>query len=136
MPPVWIINNQLGRRNLQDFQKVELVSLRKNILLGKGRQIRQYNLKRGPEVLTNNNSGKYNTRETLAHEAGVSPGRYAQAEQIIKNGSDELKQELRNGTKKIGEAGIRHPRCWAFIVHPAGSLPLGGHSGSALIFSP
>ena len=81
-------------------------------------------------------SENHRTREELAREAGVSNGTYARAEQIIKNGSDELKQKLRNGTKKIGEVGIRHPRCWAFIVHPAGSLPLGGHSGSALIFSP
>jgi protein gp37 len=102
---LWIINNQLGRRNLQDFQKAELVSKRKDILLKKGKE----NLKtptgsRAGLTLSSNDKVIHNTQSKLAKEAGMSTGKFAQAEQLIKEAPEELKQELREGTKKIGEA--------------------------------
>jgi protein gp37 len=102
---IWIINNQLGRRNLTDFQKIELVEKKKNLLLGKGKEKREQNLKQNKtEVLSNNTSDNHSTRQQLAKEAGVTAAKLAQAEVLIKEAPEEMKQELREGKKKIGEA--------------------------------
>jgi protein gp37 len=104
---LWIISNQLGRRNLSDFQKAELISKKKDILLKKGKKKREQNLKQGdkkPETVLDTKSEQHNTRKQLADEVGMSERKFAQAEQLIKEAPEEVKQELRAGTKKIGEA--------------------------------
>jgi len=106
---VWIINNQLGRRNLTDFQRIELVLKKKDLLLGKGKEKQReagkhYGEKHPQEVLSTNDKTSHNTRHELAKESGVSTGKLAQAEVLIKEAPEEMKQELQTGTKKIGEA--------------------------------
>lgn len=106
---VWIINNQLGRRNLTDFQRAELVTKKKDLLLEKGREKQReagerYGEKHPREVLSFNDRTSHNTQHELAKEVGMSTGKFAQAEQLIKEAPEEMKQELRAGTKKIGEA--------------------------------
>jgi protein gp37 len=106
---VWIINNQLGRRNLTDFQRIELVLKKKDLLLGKGKEKQReagkhYGEKHPQEVVSTNDKTSHNTRCELAKESGVSTGKLAQAEVLIKEAPEEMKQELQTGTKKIGEA--------------------------------
>jgi len=54
---LWIINNQLGRRNITDFARAELVLKKKDILLEKGREKQKQTLGgykyNEPSVLSN-----------------------------------------------------------------------------------
>jgi hypothetical protein len=108
---LWIINNQLGRRNLSDFQKIELMEKKKYILLEKGRERQreagnQYGEKHPQEVLSLNDksSDPHDTRQEIAKELGMSTGKVAQAEILIKEASEEMKERLRSGEIKIGTA--------------------------------
>ena len=61
-----MIKNQLGRRNLSEFVRFELESALKDILLEKGKAIRQATLKQGnelPDMSTIVKTGPHNTRE-------------------------------------------------------------------------
>ena len=58
----------------------------------------------GGKGLSLNDRPSHNTQKELAKEAGVSTGKLAQAEILIKEAPEEIKQELRAGAKKIGEA--------------------------------
>ena len=71
---VWIITNQLGRRNITDFSRAELALKRKEILLKQGREKMSEAKKEAliiqKEGLTNSvkPSIKHNTQEILAKE--------------------------------------------------------------------
>lgn len=97
---LWIINNQLGRRNLQPFQRIELVENKKDILLTKGKK----KMSDAGKGLSTMNKPSHNTQKEIADEVGVSPATVGRAEVLMKEAPEEVKQELREGTKKIGQA--------------------------------
>jgi protein gp37 len=97
---VWIINNQLGRRNMTDYQKAELVLKRKNILLGKGKE----KMSDGGKGLSTLDKPSHNTQKEMAKDAGVSSGTMARIETIAKEATEEMKEQLRNGELKVGTA--------------------------------
>jgi len=96
---VWIINLQLGRRNLVEFVKIELLQIRKEILksLGKEKQIR----KPVDSVMSTIDRTKHSTRETLSKELKISSGKLAQAEVVIKKADEKTKEKLRSGEVTI-----------------------------------
>ena len=71
---LWIINNQLGRRNITDFVKVELLQK------------------------------KPNTRLLLAEELDWSTGKVAMAQKILNTADEPTKQKLRDGELSINQA--------------------------------
>ncbi len=99
---VWIINNQLGRRNVTDYQKGELVLKKKDILLKKGKK--QQGRRTDILSIVDKKLLPHSTREEMAKDVGVSTGTMARIEIIAKEAPDEIKEQLRRGTVKIGTA--------------------------------
>jgi len=99
---VWIINNQLGRRNVTDYQKGELVLKKKDILLKKGKS--QQGRRTDILSIVDKKLPSHSTREEMAKDAGVSSGTMARIEILAKKAPEEIKEQLRSGTIKIGTA--------------------------------
>jgi len=104
---VWILTNQLARRNLPEFTRIELALKRKEILLAVGREKQKRTLKQYSDtvLLQNNKTDEtHDTRQIIAHELDISPGYIAKAEQVIKKAPEELKDKLRRGEISINKA--------------------------------
>jgi len=99
---VWIINNQLGRRNVTDYQKGELVLKKKDILLKKGKK--QQGKRTDILSMVDKKLEPHSTREKMAKDAGVSSGTMARIEIIAKEAPEDMKKHLRSGKVKIGTA--------------------------------
>lgn len=99
---VFVINLQLGRRNLVEFVKIELMQKRKEILLKVGKESQgQRN-----DILSINDKKlePHNTRKQLSKELKISSGKLAQAEIVIKKASPQVKEKLRAGEISINNA--------------------------------
>lgn len=99
---VWIINNQLGRRNVTDYQKGELVLKKKDILLLKGKK--QQGRRTDILSIVDKKLEPHSTREEMAKDIGVSLGTMARIEIIAKEAPEQIKEDLRRGKVKIGSA--------------------------------
>jgi ParB-like chromosome segregation protein Spo0J len=100
---LWIIRNQLGRRNLDLLTRVEFALLLKPVIAEKAKEKQ----KRKPLNSVPLNSAEQNsvdTREIIAKEAGVSPDTVSKAETIIKKGSQEVKEKIKRGEMSINKA--------------------------------
>jgi len=97
---VWIILNQLGRRNLEPFQRIELARQLKPSIAAKAKESQ----KRKPKsVLTISSKQKaIDTRKQIARAAGVSGDTLRKAEKIIETGTEEQKTALRTGKTADG----------------------------------
>ncbi|MCL2362407.1 MAG: hypothetical protein FWC73_11420 [Defluviitaleaceae bacterium] len=107
---VWILTNQLGRRNLSDAARIEIALLKGEFLRKKA----EMNLKHGGRPQKNDEKGlpkttkrkpdAINIQESLASEAGVSKGSLVNYLQIKDHGSPELLSQVQSGQLKIGTA--------------------------------
>lgn len=91
---LWIINNQLGRRNLTDLQKFELEKKKIEIevkIAAKKQQGTRTDLL--PE--NGKRSEPINTQAILADKLGWSKGKVAQAQYIDKHADEKTKEEVR-----------------------------------------
>jgi len=98
---LWMINHQMGRRNLSDLDKVQLLERKRPILekQAKERQGARTDLKQN--ILANlPKCEKINIREDLAKEAGISGNTYTALKTVNDKGSEELKDAVRE--KQIG----------------------------------
>jgi len=88
---LWIISNQLGRRNLNDFRRGELVLKRKDVLARKAKENQLAGLKHFT-VSANlpERSEPIDTRAELATLAGVGQRTLDKIEHIIEDGTREL----------------------------------------------
>jgi len=95
---LWMIGNQMGRRNLENIDKVPLLERKREILAGqaKERQIR----KPADSVPENLPEQTKETRDAVAAEIGVSGKTYDALRKVSNEGTEELKQAVRD--KKIG----------------------------------
>jgi len=89
----WMINNQLGRRNLTDAQKVELVLKRDEIL---GSQSRG-NIAPGMEFT-------HQKREEIAQETGVSERNVSKVKKVLDDGDKRTKKDMKDGKISINKA--------------------------------
>lgn len=100
---IWMINNQIGRRNLPTYQRA-LLALRTKPLLEK--QAKE-NERAGAEM-TNTGLRKsvkaVNTQKELAKIAGVSHDTIHKVETIEKDGDKELIDQVKRGEKTINRA--------------------------------
>ena len=106
---IWIITNQLSRRNITDFVRVELALKRKDLLLKQGKEKMQFAGRAGAEArwgLSQNDKPytQHNTRAIIAKDLGLSTGTVAQAEVILKKAPEETKEKLRRGELTISAA--------------------------------
>jgi hypothetical protein len=102
----WMIDNQLGRRNLTPIQKIAIAEKYRSIFEKKAKrnQIRgggdrKSYLKKTPKILK-----PINTREELAKIAGVSHDTYDKGTKILASDNEQVKQKVINGEMKINTA--------------------------------
>ena len=119
---LWILDNQLGRRNLTDAMRIELALSKVELL----RQQAKENLRRGgrpksgvgqmPEnpddiraekpfsPVARQDEEPINVHKTVASEAGVSDGTVHNYMQVSKHGTPELLEGVKSGDIKIKTA--------------------------------
>jgi len=97
----FIIETNLVRRQLNDFQKVELgIPLHRiNEDIAKAHQGFRSDL----TSMSNNIGEPFNSNKETAKEIGVSKGTFERAKKIIINATDEIKEKLRTGATTIGK---------------------------------
>lgn len=89
----WMLEQQLGRRNLSDAEKYEIVQKFKSVFEQKAKK----NQSLGGKGSTN--LPKVDTRKEMAKATGVSEGTYRKMDVVMKSGNENLKQKLRE--KKV-----------------------------------
>jgi hypothetical protein len=104
----WMIDNQMGRRNLSDFVKYELKDKKVGILKIKGRE-KMITSSGGvnPQPLSITDKPcepKHNTQKIIAQELNWSTGKVAQAKKVKDKAPIEVKEKLRNNEITINQA--------------------------------
>ena len=101
---IWIIDNVVGKRNLTDWAKFQLMSVKKVELLKIGKE-------RISETTTATNSGLstidkagHSTRNQIAEELGWSTGKLASAEIVQKEASSDVIDQIKAGEITINKA--------------------------------
>jgi len=101
---IWIIQNQLGRRNLCDAARIELALCKADLLREKAKE----NLKRGGNPLVKrpklNPEESIDVRKAIAEEAGVGAKTLGRYMQIKESATPELLAKVSTGEIKIGTA--------------------------------
>jgi len=105
---VWILENQLGRRNLTDAARIEIALLKAEMLREKAQRNlviggskgggKPLSLSSKPEI------GPVHVQKTIAAEAGISEGKLYNYMQIKEHGSPQLLEKVQSGELKIGTA--------------------------------
>ena len=107
---LWMLDNQLGRRNLTDAMRIELAISKTELL----RQQARENQKRGGRMKpgfakpltesSNPETEPINLRAAIANEAGLGEGTVQNYMQVAKHGTPELHEAVRCGEIKIDKA--------------------------------
>jgi ParB-like chromosome segregation protein Spo0J len=97
----WIIQNQLGRRNLSDGWRYELIQTRKQILAEKGKANMAAG---GKEGLSQNDKPSHNTRSEIASELGWGTNKVAKADKVWREAEPEVKEKIKNNEISINQA--------------------------------
>lgn len=100
---IWIVRNQLGRRNLSAYDRSNLALKLKPLLAEKAKE----NQGTRTDILENSPKGSLtpiNTRKELASIAGVSDKTLAAVEQINEHAIEPLQQKVRSGEVSIHAA--------------------------------
>lgn len=94
----WLIETQLGRRNVSNFVKCEFVLPMRESLIKEGRR-RQGWRKKECDVSSDlmKADERVNTQRILADLAGVSVGTLVSAKWLIENAAERTKEDLRKG---------------------------------------
>jgi DNA modification methylase/ParB-like chromosome segregation protein Spo0J len=103
---IWMVNNQLGRRNLQDFVRGELFSVIEDILKQKGKEKQLLTLNKGLEapVLSTIDKTEHNTRNIISEKLGWSTGKKAMFDIVKTKAPEQVKEKLRTGEVSINQA--------------------------------
>ena len=114
---VWILENQLSRRNLSDAARIEMALLKAEMLREKAQRNQSkaggdkksegslFTKSSKPEETQQNTAFEpVNVHKSIAAEAGVGQGTFQRYEQIKEHGSPELLEKVRSGELKIGTA--------------------------------
>jgi biotin operon repressor/ParB-like chromosome segregation protein Spo0J len=105
---IWIINNQLGRRNLTAFQRIELAERLRPLVEARAKANQQLAGGAVPQKVAE----PVETRQAIAEIAGVSRETVRKAEVIMTEADEPTKESLRRGKRKIHSVyqGLRGPR--------------------------
>lgn len=103
---IWMVNNQFGRRNLQDFVKGELMKTLEELEKEKGFEVYKETVGRPKKESLSiiDNDLKHNTRKIVADKLGWSTGKKAQFDVVTKKAPEEVKAKLRTGEVSINQA--------------------------------
>jgi N6-adenosine-specific RNA methylase IME4 len=102
---LWMIRNQLGRRNLTPYVRTELALKLKPVIAEQARENQLGGLKQNT-VLENSpkRAESVDTRAIIAASAGVSDNTVSKVEAIIQNAPEAVKEQLRKGQVSINAA--------------------------------
>jgi len=100
---IWMATNQLGRRNLSDYVKGELMEEIEKLEKQKGKKNISAN-KGGTTTLSTNDKEAHNTQKIVADKLGWSTGKKAQFDVVKKKAPEEVKEKLRNNELTIHAA--------------------------------
>ena len=89
----WMLELQLGRRNLSEAEKYEIVQKFKSVFEQKAKKNQSLGGKGSA------NLPKVDTRKAMAKATGVSEGTYRKMDVVMKSDNEDLKQKLRE--KKV-----------------------------------
>lgn len=95
----WIILNQFGRRNLQNFVRATLALRLKPIIQAKAKENMLATQNNNSSSAKQKSAEQINTRTELAKLAGVSHDTIDKTEKILTNGTPEQIQRAREGGK-------------------------------------
>lgn len=98
----WMIYNQLGRRNMEPYQKCELVMPLEKIFADRANANQGTRTDLPDNIVENSPQGK--TREQMAALAGVSDNTYTRAKKINESADEETKNALRKSKKDGGKS--------------------------------
>ena len=103
---LWMLRNQLGRRNLNSFQRSEMALKLKDAVaeLSEKRMRAGVKVETDPGEIFPQGPEKGRTLDKLGKLAGVSGRTLKKVETIIENADEDTKNELRKGKKKIQSA--------------------------------
>jgi hypothetical protein len=96
---LWIINNQLGRRNLLDVQRIELAKKKNEYLKAQAKENQLSNLKQNRSINNDTSVGREQSR--VAKDAGVSTGKVAEYGYVERHGTPEEIDDMKKGRKKV-----------------------------------
>jgi len=97
---VWIANNQLGRRNINDLTKIELARIAKPEIV-KEAEKRMKSGKADPMAKSPEGYHNNTTRHKLAKAAGMGEKKFHQGEVILDSGNQEIIDAVRSGEISI-----------------------------------
>jgi 16S rRNA G966 N2-methylase RsmD len=105
---IWMVNNQFGRRNLQDFVKGELMKALEELERQKGQEVyKEKAIFKGNQhsapLSIIDNEPKHDTRKIVAEKLGWSTGKKAQFDVVVKKAPEEVKAQLRTGEVSINQ---------------------------------
>jgi N6-adenosine-specific RNA methylase IME4 len=104
---IWMITNQLGRRNLEIFVRYELEKELKKTLLKQGKLKQIQTLKKGvetPDLSLNDKTETHNTQKIIAKKLDKSTGWVAMADVVSAKAPEKIKEKLRSGEMAVTTA--------------------------------
>jgi len=107
---LWIVENQLGRRNLTDAMRIELALVKAGMLREKARENQSRaggDKTKAGALFTKSpklNAEPVNVEKAIAKEAGVGQGTLYRYMRIREDGGTELLDKVKSGEIKIGSA--------------------------------
>ena len=103
---LWILDNQLGRRNLTDAMRIELALCKTELLRKKAKenQIAAGGDKTRPGALSAKMPKPINVDKIVSDESGVGDGTVKRYAHIKKHADPDLLQKVQSGEVKIGTA--------------------------------
>lgn len=99
---LWIIKNQLGRRNLSAYDRSVLALKLKPVIAERAKE--NLHLSEGKGCQKSDKVNAIDTKKELAKVAGVSHDTIHKVETIEKSGNEEVKQAVRNKEMSIDKA--------------------------------
>jgi len=102
----WMIDTQLGRRNLTPIQRIVIAEKYRPLLMKKAKESQLSGLRQNTTVLqkSDQTEEKIHTRDELAKIAGVSHDTYSKAKKILDSENEDLKEKVKSGEMKINTA--------------------------------
>ena len=101
---LWMLRNQLGRRNLNSYQRVELVLKFEPLVKSAAEQRMLAGKAANPVPTLAQGQTKGKTRDHLSEAAGVLHGTFAKAKKLVQSADEETKRELRAGKVTVNRA--------------------------------
>ena len=104
---LWILENQLGRRNLTDVARIELALCKEELLKELAKERQKLGGQHKGKLMTKSPTSEKQSgtvRGSLASEAGVGQGTLQRYKQIMEEGNQKLIEKVKSGEMKIGTA--------------------------------